>query len=369
VATGGRRDDAALAEGLGRWVETHPELVPGAGAAEGGAGLVEIARLEHAEGGMANETVLVDFAPVGTDAGPDTGRDTGPDAGQGMVVRLAPLVPTFPDYDLGPQATVQNAVADWGIPAPAPAVVERDPQWIGTPFLAMPRVRGDIAGPAPAFDPYVTEAGPAFQRVMHDGLIDTVVAVHDVPWEAAGLGGILAGPTLRDAVDRWTAYAEWSSEGDPLPALAEALDWCARHMPAERAPVLLWGDVRLGNLVFDAERRVTAVLDWDLASLGPRESDLGWHFGLDFMMQELFGRGVPGFPSRLEALERYERGSGYEAQHLAWHEVFALARALAINDRHQRISGDPRRRDNPMGNVLLARLEAAADDSGGDVAR
>ena len=45
---------------------------------------------------------------------------------------------------------------------------------------------------------------------------------------------------------------------------------------------------------------------------------------------------------------------------LAWHEVFALVRALAINDRHQRITDDPRRLDNPMGNILLARLEAAS---------
>ena len=352
MVTGGRRDDAALAQGLGRWVAAHPGLVPGSGVAGGEPGGVEIARLAHAEGGMANETVLVEFGPTGT----ETGMDTGP----GMAVRLAPLVPTFPGYDLGPQAAVQNAVAASGVPAPAPAVVEPDPKWIGTPFLAMPRVRGDIAGPAPAFDSYVMDAGPAFQRVMHDGLIDTVVAVHDVSWDTAGLGDVLAGPGVRDAVERWTAYVEWSSEGDPLPALARALDWCARHVPPERDPVLLWGDVRLGNLVFDAERRVVAVLDWDLASLGPRESDLGWHFGLDFMMQELFGRRVPGFPSRLEALERYERRSGYEVQHLAWHEVFALARALAINDRHQRISGDRRRRDNPMGDVLLARLEAAA---------
>jgi len=78
-------------------------------------------------------------------------------------------------------------------------------------------------------------------------------------------------------------------------------------------------------------------------------------------MEELFARRVPGFPSRVEALERYERSSGHEVHDLAWHEVFALVRALAINDRHQRITGDPRRRDNPMSAVLLARLEAAAD--------
>jgi aminoglycoside phosphotransferase (APT) family kinase protein len=314
---------------------------------------VEIARLAHADGGMANETVLVEF-----------GSDTGSGTARGMAVRLAPLVPTFPGYDLGPQAAVQNAVAASGVPAPAPAVVEPDPQWIGSPFLAMPLVRGDIAGPAPAFDPYVMDAEPAVQRVMHDGLIDTLAAVHRVDWGPAGLADVLAGPGLAAAVERWTGYVVWSSEGEPLPALTQALDWCGRHVPPERDPVLLWGDVRLGNLVFDAECRVVAVLDWDLASLGPRESDLGWHFGLELMMQELFGRRVPGFPSRLEALERYERRSGYEVEHLAWHEVFALARALAINDRHQRISGDPRRRDNPMGDVLLGRLEAAADEVG-----
>ena len=346
MATGERRDDAALADGLARWVAARPEGVPG-GAEPGGS--VRIAGFEHAEGGMANETVLVDF-------GPDHA---------GMVVRLPPLDPTFPDYDLEPQAAVQNAVAAHGVPAPAPTIVERDPSWVGAPFLAMPRVRGDIAGAAPLFDPYVSEAGPARQRVMHDGLIDAVAAVHAVPWQAAQLEGVLAGPRLADALDRWTAYVDWASEGDPLPSLMEALDWCRRHRPAEREAVLLWGDVRLGNLVFDDERRVVAVLDWDLSALGPREMDLGWYFGLEFMMEELFGQRIPGFGSRLEALERYEERTGSETHDLAWHEVFALARALAINDRHQRIVDAPRRRDNPMGNILLARLEAATDEDRG----
>lgn len=342
MATGARRDNAAMTSGLARWVAAHPGGVPGSGSDV--APPVAVARVAPADGGMANETLLVDLGP---------GHD-------GMVVRLPPLDPTFPDYDLAPQAAVQNAVAAAGVPAPAPAVVEDDPSWIGTPFLAMPRVRGDIAGPAPVFDPYVRDADPARQLLLHDGLIDSLAAIHAVPWEADGLDHLLAGPGLRDLLEHWAAYVEWSSEGDPLPALAQALDWCGRHLPPEREAVLLWGDVRLGNLVFDADGRVVAVLDWDLAAVGPREMDLGWHFGLEFMMEELFGQRVAGFPSKTAALERYESATGSEARDLPWHEVFALARALAINDRHQRITGDPRRRDNPMGTVLLGRLEAAS---------
>jgi aminoglycoside phosphotransferase (APT) family kinase protein len=343
MATGARRDDAMLEAGLGRWLDAYPGPVPGA-ATGPGREEVTIAGLVHADGGMANETVLLDFGP----------------GHAGMVVRLPPLEATFPDYALDPQSAVQNAVAAAGVPAPAPALVEPDPSWVGAPFLAMPRVHGAVAGPAPAFDPYVLDAGPTLQRVMYDGLIDVLAKIHAVPWEAAGLAAVFGGTGLADALARWAAYIEWSSEGDPLPSLADALDWCSRHCPPEREAVLLWGDVRLGNLVFDDDRRIVAVLDWDLAALGPPEMDLGWHFGLDFMMEALFGQRVPGFPSRVEALERYEAVSGHEVRDLAWHEVFALTRALAINDRHQRIAGDPRRRDNPMGAVLLARMEAAA---------
>ena len=93
MATGGRRDDAALVEGLARWMRAHPEQVPTADGAPDAA--PTIASIAHADGGQANETVLIDLGPERS----------------GVVVRLPPLEPTFPDYELAPQAAVQNALA------------------------------------------------------------------------------------------------------------------------------------------------------------------------------------------------------------------------------------------------------------------
>ena len=107
---------------------------------------------------------------------------------------------------------------------------------------------------------------------------------------------------------------------------------------------------------------MAAVLDWDLSSLGPPEMDLGWHFGLEFMMAQLFGQTVPGFPGRSAALDRYEERSGHAVRDLDWHEVFALVRALAINDRHRRVSGDPRQRDAVGRAAVGAAVEGAAQE-------
>jgi aminoglycoside phosphotransferase (APT) family kinase protein len=344
VATGQTRADAALSEGLARWVAANPELLPGDRVDRTDAVMTSMTR---ADGGMANETLLLEL----------NGRP-------GIVVRLPPLESTFPGYNLSPQAAVQNAVAAAGVPAPSPALIVDDQQWIGTPFLVMPRVEGQIPGPAPLFDEWLTGLDSSAQAKVYDGLLQALAQVHGVDWSAAELGSVLPRRTLGETLTYWTGYVEWAGEGEPLPALTTALDWCSRFLPADLAgaQVLLWGDPRLGNLVFDAGLAVNAVLDWDLASIGPPEMDLGWVFGLEFMMEQLFHARPVGFPTREAALERYVELSGRTVTSLGWHEVFALTRALAINDRHQRIAGSRRRRENPMSEILLARLAAAERD-------
>jgi aminoglycoside phosphotransferase (APT) family kinase protein len=371
VASGHERLIEDLRPGLDRWLGAHGDLVPGAGAVPG-AGL-RVHSLSHATAGLANETVLVDLGP----------------GHPGIVLRLPPLEPSFPVYDLTTQARVQSAVAGAGIPAPAPAVVETDTAWIGSPFLVMPRVSGQIPGPAPVFDQWLMGLAVDAQRRLHDGMIDTLVALHAMDWKGGAVGRELAsslpGPTLKDALDYWSDYVTWAGDGSPLPALVDGLVWCRQRTPSGSGagagtgadaspPVLLWGDARLGNLVFDRDLAVHAVLDWELAAFGPREMDLGWYLGLDAMMDDLFGQRVPGFPSRADAVARYEAASGHAVMDLEWHEIFALIRALAINDRQQRVaaaSGQsylagtrPARtsrapREDPLVGVLRARMEAA----------
>ena len=47
------------------------------------------------------------------------------------------------------------------------------------------------------------------------------------------------------------------------------------------APVLLWGDARMGNIMFDDSHAVAAMLDWEVASIGPAGIDVGYWLMMD----------------------------------------------------------------------------------------
>ena len=178
MATGARRDDAALAEGLARWVAAHPEVpVPG-----------RLRRRRPSAGDASRASCT-----------PTAAWRTRPCSSSSGRVATA--------WSCGcPRSTRPSPTTTWAprrpcrTPRPRRACPLRRRRWSrpirrgsARPFLAMPRVRGDIAGPAPVFDPYVREADPARQLLLHDGLIDSVAAIHAVPWEAAGLGARAGG--------------------------------------------------------------------------------------------------------------------------------------------------------------------------------
>jgi aminoglycoside phosphotransferase (APT) family kinase protein len=351
MTTLARRDDAELARGFTAWCANRwPD-----------AGYV-IARLDRPRAGWTNETLLV------------TLRDR--DAGERrLVVRLPPAVPTWPVYDLAAQARVLEVLAPSIVPVPRVVAYEADDRCIGAPFLVMSHADGRPGPEAPALDPWVTESAPDAQLRMHEGFLDVLAAIHLVDWDATGLRDALRGVQggLAHEVAWWVDYVDWASDGNPTRALAGAVAWCAATAPApdSQPPAsLCWGDARIGNVMYAEDRTVTAVLDWEMATIGPAETDLAWYLALDELTTHFVKRTVAGFLPRNEIIARYEAALGRAVVDLEWHEIFALVRSTAINDRQARlaaesgvaypgVAGDA----NPVLGLIARRIEAfAADD-------
>jgi aminoglycoside phosphotransferase (APT) family kinase protein len=318
-----QRDPDALRVGLERWL---------------GRAVGELARPDP---GWSCETVIVD---------------------RELVVRLPPLGDgIFPAYDLAQQAAVQAAVGEAGLPVALPVRYEPDPEPLGAPFVTMPFVEGPIPEAFTAGDPWLTGLpDDAARRRVWETFLHTIGHLHTVDAEGLGLRAGLAGE-----LEWWERYLGWATDGSPPAALADALAWCRSHRPEQEPPSsLLWGDVRLGNVIFDPDRfEPRAILDWDMTSVGPAEMDLAWFLALEQVTVDMTGTTVSGFGDRDEAIARTEQLLGRELQDMRWYEVFALVRASAVSTRiallferaGQRSMFKPG--EDPTLNAAIARIE------------
>jgi aminoglycoside phosphotransferase (APT) family kinase protein len=334
---------AWLLDQLGRQAPAITELV------------VDLA--SHTTGGYSNEIIMVDASY----------RRGGAAEVRHLVLRLPPPGPAlFPTYDLAMQVAVQEAVGDHGVPVPSPITFEPDERWLGAPFLVMPRVSGHDPGELPVVDPWVAGASTSEQRALHQGFLDTVARIHATPWRDRPVAGHLRGASgsLDDEVGWWAALAEWCCEGDPPALLTGAFQWCRDHRPTtEPPPGLLWGDVRLGNVIFDDRFAPAAVLDWEMASIGPAELDLAWYTALEAMTEHFFGQRVPGFLTRDEIVAAHQQALGRPLVDLEWFEIFAMCRSAVLNIRADRL-GALRRGRRPRAaedNAVLAYAVTAID--------
>ncbi|HVT77087.1 MAG TPA: phosphotransferase family protein [Acidimicrobiales bacterium] len=254
-----------------------------------------------------------------------------------VVRRRPPAGPAiFPSYDLELEARVINAVR---VPAPRPARYADG-------VLTMPFVAGPIPADFTPLDPWLQGLpDDAARRRVWESTIDTIAAIHREPL----VDGLRVGLTAE--LDYWADYLDWM--GDVPDDLRRAYDWCCTHAPLanEPAPVLLWGDVRFGNIVYDeATLRPKAVLDWEMVSAGPAAMDVAWLTALDQVGRDLSGLSVPGFGGRDEALARF----GFDSDDVDWYEVFALVRASAIATRIGLLKG--KTREQPTLTAALQRI-------------
>jgi aminoglycoside phosphotransferase (APT) family kinase protein len=223
------------------------------------------------------------------------------------------------------------------------ATTEESP--IGAEVYVMEYVAGVNLRADSHLDPQTAER-------LGERVIDTLVDLHAVDVDAAGLGAYYRGSGyVRRQVEGWSR--RWRAAVTPDSPDAEGIiGWLDRNQPDDVGAALIHGDWRMDNMVLGADdvTRVLAVLDWEMATVGDPLMDLGntmcyWIQADDDPAFRLFQKQpttAPGMPTREEAVRRYLARSGLTLPAVGWefYEVYGLFRlAVILQQIWSRFSG------------------------------
>ena len=238
---------------------------------------------------------------------------------QACAARLVPdpaAVPVFPVYDLERQFRVLRLVGErTNVPVPRTLWLELDPEAIGSPFFVMERVDGVVPPdimPYP-FGSWLSEAPRADQDRLQDASVRVLAELHGADVDAQDIAFLeldRPGDTaLRRHLAEQRSYYEWVVADGARSRSSSAPSPGSRTTgPRPKgAPVISWGDARIGNMMF-RDFEPVAVLDWEMAAVGPREIDIGWMVYLHRFLDDIaLQAGLPGHAA-LHASRRRRRG-------------------------------------------------------------
>ena len=200
-----------------------------------------------------------------------------------------------------------SAAAEAGVPVPRVHWCAADPDVLGTPFFLMDRVAGETIPRRLLRDP---EYAPA-RAAMTSQLGAILARIHAIDPDRPDLKDLAAAPA---GVESARSEIQRIAEGirtlgvEPHPVLDLAERWLLARAPEPKRRVVVHGDYRVGNVIFDATG-VRAVLDWELAHVGDPVEDLGWlclrawRFGNDALP-------VGGVGTREELVRAYQEAGG-----------------------------------------------------------
>ena len=249
------------------------------------------------------------------------------------VLRRKPFGPLLPSaHAVDREYRLLSTLHPLGFPVPRPLALCSDADVIGAIFYVMELAKGRpyANGALPEFD-------PATRRRMYDQLIETLADLHAIDPEAAELGDFgKPGNYFERQVARWTRQYR-DSQTDYLPEMERLIAFLPETLPEQSRTSIVHGDYRIDNVVFDGDGTLTAVLDWELATLGDPVADFSY-LAMQWVMPADGGAGlggldlaVLGIPSLDEITQRYSERSGVAVgARLDWYFAYNLFRLAGI---------------------------------------
>jgi aminoglycoside phosphotransferase (APT) family kinase protein len=303
---------AEVADGMQRWARTDIDpgaVVPRAWPMPGNAGLsfgCDVVLDDH------TLPLVVRLAPPGVRR-----------RGNTDVLRIVPLL---------------RALAAAGVPVAPVRWYTGDPRWFGTDAVVQARLD---ALPLHMTDPAASAAlAPGDALTQAVGVLARIHATPPPPeWEPPR--------TLTDEIAFWSPLLDRASDPRWAASGAALRDALLADPPAAPAVGVLHGDFHTNNLLYDADDRLVAVIDWEISGVGAQLLDLAW-----LAMFTDPGCWDAGYAARMRVpaaaawlLDRYAAAGGVSTERFAWFRALACYRFGVISVFNVRLHRTGRRVD------------------------
>jgi aminoglycoside phosphotransferase (APT) family kinase protein len=254
------------------------------------------------------------------------------------VLRRPPMGPVPPKaHDMERESGLLQRIHPIFPLAPRPYCFCNDLSLLGVPFYIMERRRGFVLNDTFPAGVQVTEA---LCTRLSQTVIETLVEIHAIDWQAAGLEsfGYPQGFLQRQVKGWIERYSR--AQTDEIPEAEPLMRWLTSHIPVSQPPTLIHNDFKLNNMLLSPDdlSKATAVLDWEMATIGDPLFDLAitlcyWIGPED--PEELHNilpmvTVQPGFLSREALMEIYARKSGRDLSTLHFYMTFAYFKLAVI---------------------------------------
>jgi len=253
------------------------------------------------------------------------------------VLRKPPKGAIKRGHDMHREFKVQSAVYKAFAKVPRMYAFSSDESILGSDFYIMEKVEGIILNYKEA---HKRETSISEYKKIANSWLDTLVELHSLDYKAIGLGdlGKPEGYVERQVYNWGKQYLKAKTEEVPEAELV--MNWMQEQQPKEYEHCLIHNDFKYDNVVFkdDSWQEISAVLDWEMATLGDPLMDLGTSLGYwtvatdhDFVKQ-----GIPsptifeGNPIRSEIALMYAEKSGRNVENVVFYYVFGLFKIAVI---------------------------------------
>ncbi|WP_024874184.1 phosphotransferase family protein [Saccharomonospora piscinae] len=247
------------------------------------------------------------------------------------VVRRPPLGHVLPTaHDMRREHTVITALGPTPVPVPATLLLCTDESVLGAPFYVMDHVEGT---PYRQRDQLVPLGADRTRRIA-ESMVDTLAELHAVDHRAVGLADFgRPDGFLERQLRRWGKQLDASRSRD-LPGIDRLRERLAAQLPPSPPPTVVHGDYRLDNLLVAGDDTITAVLDWEMSTVGDPLTDIA--LLIAYTEGEALGddlssvASAPGFPPVADLVARYTATSGRDTSAMGWYLGFAFFKLAVI---------------------------------------